>query len=95
MNYKKLFSAILCANFLINSTYMPVVFASEATYKQVVVNENYDPFADEETTKEPENLTMKQRVAKIMEEEKELQEKLKVVRSKKEEEDNRNLAALG
>lgn len=70
MNYKKLFSAILCANFLINSTYMPVVFASEATYKQVVVNENYDPFADEETTKEPENLTMKQRVAKIMEEEK-------------------------
>ena len=29
-----------------------------------------DPFADEETTKEPENLTMKQRVAKIMEEEK-------------------------
>lgn len=28
------------------------------------------PFADEETTKEPENLTMKQRVAKIMEEEK-------------------------
>lgn len=70
MNYKKLFSAILCANFLINSTYTPVVFASEATYKQVVVNENYDPFADEETTKEPENLTMKQRVAKIMEEEK-------------------------
>lgn len=69
-NYKKLFSAILCANFLINSTYTPVVFASEATYKQVVVNENYDPFADEETTKEPENLTMKQRVAKIMEEEK-------------------------
>lgn len=67
MNYKKLFSAILCANFLINSTYTPVVFASEAT---VVVNENYDPFADEETTKEPENLTMKQRVAKIMEEEK-------------------------
>ena len=49
---------------------MPVVFASEATYKQVVVNENYDPFADEETTKEPENLTMKQRVVKIMEEEK-------------------------
>lgn len=46
MNYKKLFSAILCANFLINSTYTPVVFASEATYKQVVVNENYDPFAD-------------------------------------------------
>ena len=70
MSYKKLFSTILCANFLINSTYMPVVFASEATYKQVVVNENYDPFADEETTKEPENLTMKQRVAKIMEEEK-------------------------
>lgn len=70
MNYKKLFSTILCANFLINSTYMPVVFASEATYKQVVVNENYDPFADEETTKEAENLTMKQRVAKIMEEEK-------------------------
>ena len=31
---------------------------------------SYDPFADEETTKEPENLTMKQRVAKIMEEEK-------------------------
>lgn len=55
---------------------MPVGFASEATYKQVVVNENYDPFADEETTKEPENLTMKQRVAKIMEEKIKIKNKL-------------------
>ena len=67
---KKLCASILCAAFLMNSTFMPLAFANETDYEQVIINEEYDPFADEEVQKEPENLTMKQRVAKLMEEEK-------------------------
>lgn len=69
MNSKKICASILCAVFLMNSTYMPLALANENDYEQVVVNEEYDPFADEEVQKEPEKLTMKQRVAKLMEEE--------------------------
>lgn len=70
MKSKKLCASILCAAFLMNSTFMPLAFANETDYEQVIINEEYDPFADEEVQKKPENLTMKQRVAKLMEEEK-------------------------
>lgn len=70
MNSKKLCATILCAAFLMNNTCFSLAFANEASYEQISIDEEYDPFADEEVQKEPEKLTMKQRVAKLMEEEK-------------------------
>lgn len=53
-----------------NNTCFSLAFANEASYEQISIDEEYDPFADEEVQKEPEKLTMKQRVAKLMEEKK-------------------------
>lgn len=70
MKKKKLCAAFLSASILINSTSIPLAFANETYSENQEITEEYDPFADDETVTEPENLTMKQRVAKIMEEEK-------------------------
>lgn len=70
MNSKKLCATILCAAFLMNNTCFSLALANEASYEQISIDEEYDPFADEKVQKEPEKLTMKQRVAKLMEEEK-------------------------
>lgn len=67
----KVLSAVLGVSLLFNSTFMPIAMATSVfDAGTIVVEEGYDPFSDEEVQKPKTELTMKEKVAKILEEEK-------------------------
>lgn len=74
----KVLSAVLGVSLLFNSTFIPIAMATSVfDAGTIVVEEGYDPFSDEEIQKPKTELTMKEKVAKILEEEKML--KIKAV----------------
>lgn len=67
----KVLSTVLGVSLLFNSTFMPIAMATSVfDAGTIVVEEGYDPFLDEEAQKPKTELTMKEKVAKILEEEK-------------------------
>lgn len=70
MYCRKITSAILGTALLFNAAAMPAALAAQITGTGMEIDENYDPFAEEQAKQPEEKLTMRQKIAQMMEEKK-------------------------